>query len=76
MIKFELIKAGDVLYDVHREKMGNTNMSRLGCWEVKIESVDPATRSAMVRWNWNQPERWHASQLRKLRRSPPKGYGE
>ena len=76
MIKFELIKEGDVLYDVHREKMGHVNASRLGCWEVKIVSVDPATHSAMVRWNGNQPERWYASQLRKLRRSPPKGYGE
>lgn len=71
-IRFESIKANDVLYDVRRTKMGNTTMTRLSCWEVKIVSVDPAKRTAVVRWNWNQPEMWHAHQLAKLRRSPPK----
>lgn len=74
-IKFELIKAGDVMYDVHRYRAGHTTL-RIGCWEVKIVSVDPEKRRAVVRWNWNEPETWHASKLTKLRRSPPKGYGE
>ncbi len=40
MASFDRIKPGDVLYDVHRTKMGNTTMSRLDCWEVRVVSVE------------------------------------
>lgn len=73
-IKFEKIEPGMRLLDVHRQKMGNTTMSQLGCWEVFIVSVDKDKRSAMVRWNGNPEERWFARQLQKLYVTPPKAY--
>ena len=72
-VKFELVKAGDVLYDVHREKAGHTNMSRLGCWEVKVEEINHEEGWAMCRWNvMNPPKRWSRRRVEKLRRSKPK----
>lgn len=47
-IKFSGIKAGDVLYDCHRYKMGNTTMTRMGCWDVKVLAMTPDPASEEV----------------------------
>jgi hypothetical protein len=73
-IKFEKIKAGMELCDVHSEPMGNTTMRRLGCWKVRIVSVDAESRTAMVSWNSNPARLWSARQLQRLYTKPPKRY--
>lgn len=65
-IKFEKIKAGMVLYDRHRERAGNTTMTRLGEWPVEIISVDPERRTAQVSWNTNRPETYGRHSLERL----------
>lgn len=65
-IKFEKIEAGMTLYDRHRERMGNTTMTSIGEWKVRVISVDPVNRSAVVSWNGNRPEEWYDWQLKKL----------
>lgn len=72
MASFDRINHGDVLYDVHRVKVGNTTMSRLGCWEVRVISVDRDKRTAMCSWNSNAPRLYTERALAKLRRSRPK----
>lgn len=71
MIKFEKIKAGDVLFDVHSYRMGNTTIRSMGCWEVKVVEVYPDKRSALVSWNGNTPEVWHEYRLARLRAKEP-----
>lgn len=71
MVAPNTVKAGDTLYDVHRERMGNTRMSRLGCWPVFIVEVYP-DGSALARWNGNAPRKYCPMQLKRLRRSKPK----
>lgn len=71
MIAFQGVKAGDVLYDVHRYKT-NGGGSRLGCWPVHVLSVDYVTETASVRWNGNAPRTYSKRQIQKLRRSEPK----
>jgi hypothetical protein len=72
VVAFNTIKAGDRLYDCHRYKMGNTTMSKMGCWDVVVIEVDAEKRRANVSWNGNAarwvPERY----IRKLRRSKMK----
>lgn len=70
-VRFETVKAGDVLYDVHREKMGHTTMSRLGWWRVVVKSIDHAKGVAWCSWNGNPPRRYGRRELAKLRRSIP-----
>lgn len=77
MIKPELVKVGDVLWDCHRYKMGNTTMSRMGSWEVEVvdigdQSAPMHRRMFTVRWNGNRPERKPASYIAKLRRTAAK----
>lgn len=73
-IKFEKVKAGDTLYDVHRHKLGNTTMSELGLWTVKIITVDE--RGAHVSWNGNRAEWWPKTKVSKLYAKPPPSYLE
>lgn len=47
-IKFSLIKKGDVIYDCHRYKMGNTTMTRMGCWDVRVLALTPDPGSEEV----------------------------
>lgn len=65
-IKFEKIVAGMTLYDRHRTGMGNTTLTELGEWSVKVVSVNHEARTAVVRWNGNPERVWSARQLIKL----------
>ena len=65
-IKFEKLKVGTRYYDRRRTRMGNTTMTRMSEWPVVLESIDAVSRSAMVRWNYNTPEKWDEYRLRKL----------
>jgi hypothetical protein len=72
-VKFDTLKPGDVLYDCHREKLGNTTMSALGIWHVYIKVVSLPERKALISWNGN-PDRWvPESYFLKsiIRKSPP-----
>lgn len=62
-IKFEKIKAGMTLYDRHRHRMGNTTLSDLGEWKVRVLEVDPHARKALVSWNNNFPAWWPGHRL-------------
>lgn len=70
-MKFEKIKPGMTLYDVHSYKMGNTTIRSMGVWHVRVITVDAETRSAIVSWNTNTPSRWSERQLSKLRERKP-----
>ncbi len=41
MVAYNSIKVGDTLYDCRKVKMGNTTMTRMSCWSVKIIELDP-----------------------------------
>ena len=68
-IKFEKIKEGMILYDVHKHKMGNTTMSSVGVWPVRI--IELKDNGAIVSWNHNEPQHWSRYQLEKLRAKEP-----
>jgi len=75
-IKFEALEPGMVLLDIHSERAGNTTARRLGCWRVKIISIDFANRTATASWNGNPPRIWYEHNLKKLYREgkEPKAY--
>lgn len=66
MPKFELVKAGDVLYDVGRQG------GRVAWWPVEIISIDHAAGTAITRWNYNPPTVRYRRDIERYRRSPPK----
>lgn len=71
-IKFEAVKPGDLLWDVHKQKLGNTTVSRLSCWPVRVLQIDYDNRVASCSWNGNKPRVYSKAQIERLRRNKPK----
>ncbi len=71
-IKFDKVKPGMELLDIHSERMGNTAMRRLGCWKVRIIAVD--SDGATVSWNGNPARHWSRRNVEKLYTKPTKKY--
>lgn len=75
MVAFSKLKPGDVVYDCHRVKMGNTTMSRLGAWKVHVLEVhaDSPSPHVVASWNSNPPKKYYARSVKSWRRTVPKG---
>lgn len=73
-IKFDKVKPGMVLLDIHSGPMGNTTMREWGCWKVRIIAVD--TNGATVSWNGNPATRWTRRQIERLYTKTTKKYDE
>jgi hypothetical protein len=71
MVAFSTVKVGDVLYDCRRQRMGNTTMSRMETWLVRVIEVDAEKRRALVSWNSNAPRWTDERDLKSYRRSRP-----
>lgn len=72
-VSFETIKSGDILYDCHRHKLGNTTMSVMGVWHVYIREINLEKREVLTSWNGN-PAKWVPERYFKqanIRRYPP-----
>lgn len=69
MIKFGTIHDGDVLYDCHRHRRGNTTSTEMGTWQVRV--IEKKENGAVVSWNGNPKQFWSIRSLEKLRRSRP-----
>lgn len=81
MVAFNTLKAGDVVYETRRQKMGNTTISQNVTWSVRIIEVhleDPDKESntdyIMFSWNSNAPQKAYRSskRVRGWRRTEPK----
>lgn len=70
MVAFHTVKAGDRLFECRHQKMGNTTMSQLACWDVKV--VEVHEHHVIAAWNGNPPKRFGRCSVEKWRRSPPK----
>lgn len=69
MVAFSMIKPGDVLYSVERQKMGNTTLRRDAVYTVVIQEV--RDDHAIASWNGNRPTRYSERAIGKLRRTRP-----
>ena len=55
MAAISKIKSGMVLYDYHKERQGNTTISKEGEWLIRVFEVDLENRKAFCSWNGNAP---------------------
>lgn len=69
-MKFEKLKPGMELYDVHSYKMGNTSLRSIGVWPVRVIEVSD-DRSIVASWNGNKPKRMYEAQWSKYRMKAP-----
>lgn len=71
-VALSALKAGDVVYDAHKVRAGNTMMRRMGVWRVRIVEVDADGGRVLASWNGNPP-RWYYARRGKFswRRTNP-----
>lgn len=71
-MKIEKLKPGMIVYDVGRTKMGNTNMTTVSVWPVRIISVDLEKRSCVAVWNMvNKAQTFYERSISKWREKEP-----
>lgn len=70
MATLSRLKAGQILHDYHRERMGNTTMSREGHWTVVVQEIDLENKRALCSWNTNKPRWYYERDLKRLRVKP------
>lgn len=70
-MRFESLKPGMTVWDVGRHRMGNTTISTLSVWYVKILSVNPGDRTVMASWNGNAYKSYGEHQIKRWRLSKP-----
>ncbi len=70
MVAFTALKAGDILYEVHRTRSAQARSSRTSCFTVKVIEVHDT--HVMASWNMNPPQRYSPRQVLRWRRTPPK----
>jgi len=70
-MKFEKLKPGMTVYDVGRHKMGNTTISTVAVWPVRIVSVDAEKRTVDASWNGNRARTYHEYECKKWREEKP-----
>lgn len=70
-MKLESLKPGMVVYDVGRTKMGNTTITTVSVWMVRIVSVDAERRTVVASWNTNRERTCYEHQWKKWRLKKP-----
>jgi hypothetical protein len=69
-MKFESLKPGMSIYDVHSHNLGRTTMKTVGVWEVKVIELHP-DRSITASWNGNRPQKISERHYSKYRLKRP-----
>lgn len=67
MAAFDRIKPGDVLWESKKNPWRGWEN-----WPLEVISVDRENRTAMCRWNHNEPRVYSARSLKRYRRTPKK----
>lgn len=73
-VAFSKLKPGLVLLDIHTQRADNTMARQLGCWKVRVISVDAGTRSALCSWNSNPPRLYRERDFKRLYLKPTRAY--
>lgn len=70
-MKITNIKPGDTVYDLQRHKMGNTTISTLSCYEIKIYEVDHYNGWVVASWNNNSKKKYHTGSISRWKKNKP-----
>jgi hypothetical protein len=70
-VKLEKLHEGQIVYDVGRQKMGNTTISTVTIHQVIIVSIDVAKQVVTASWNGNTPRTYRENTWSKWRLTKP-----
>lgn len=66
MATISRLKPGQVVWEQHKTRQGNTTMSKMGTWSLKIIEVhaDADPPYVIASWNCNPPRRYYERSVR------------
>lgn len=70
-MKLEKLQPGQIVFDVHSYRMGNTTMRTMGCWSVRIVAVDLERGTVRASWNHNDITTYYQRSWSKWREKKP-----
>jgi hypothetical protein len=70
-MKIEKLKPEQVVYSVERRKMGNTTMSTVCVYHVKIIEVNLLNGYVIASWNGNRAQKFYGRDFKKWREKKP-----
>lgn len=70
-MKIEKLSPGMVVWDVHKERMGNTTMRSYASWAVLVISIDLNRQTVMASWNGNPARAYYKNSWSKWRKTEP-----
>lgn len=70
-MKISQLQVGQVVYNVMRRKMGNTNISDTAVFKIVVKEIDPAGQWVLASWNFNAPEKFRERSVSKWRKEKP-----
>lgn len=75
MATISKLKPEQVVYERRKQKMGNTTMSRVALYSIRITEVDPEGQFVMASWNGNTPRKYREADVKKwlVNKPEPKG---
>jgi hypothetical protein len=71
------LQPGQTVWNVQRQKMGNTTISTVAIFPVRIVEVHPREEGSMhseyvlASWNGNRPERFYSRTIRSWKKTKP-----
>lgn len=71
MASIKRLKPGQVVYEICRQKMGNTKATRGCLFEIRIVEADPEGDWVLASWNHNPVRKYSQRQANKWRVSKP-----
>ena len=71
MATISKLQVGQVLYDKHKYKQGNTTIYDWGLWEVFVKEIDPEGKFIIASWNGNTPRKMYEREVKKLKIKKP-----
>lgn len=70
-MKITTLKPGMTVYAVGRQKMGNTTLTTVAVWTVRIVEVDETSNIVIASWNGNAPSKFREGDWSKWRLQRP-----
>lgn len=70
-MKFDNLKVGMTLFDVHSVRMGNSSRRTVGVWPCYVKEIDITERRALISWNSNPAEWFSERRIDKFRAKKP-----
>jgi hypothetical protein len=71
-VKIEQLAPGQIVYDVHSHRMGNTTLRSWGVWRIRIHAIAEDKSFVEASWNGNRVEKYYPRDVERWKKNEPR----